>query len=291
MARLNLAAGRRAGIPGGGPARGIARILAAGMIVVAGSAAGNPANDVAGLGSAAGRVKSGTGFFVSPAGFLVTSRHVVTGCPGLSVWTDEGGLHDASLVAANARLDLALLSVKGRTRGYAASRYRDDLQAGEKVITVGFGVIATNPRAAVFTQGIFVGRGVMSPGYRVLIIRAHLRPGDSGAPVTDRSGSLIGMVIGRLADHADLGVIITASEINGFLSRGGIGPLARQAASFRSEDPGGLVARMSALVQCKPVARSRNPPRPPGSRPAPAREGTGAASGGRRTAALIRPRR
>src|SRR5579875_3221587 len=145
--------------------------------------------------------------------------------------------------------------------------------------------------ATIFTQGTFVGRGVMSPGYRVLIIRAHLRPGDSGAPVTDRSGSLIGMVIGRLADHADLGVIITASEINGFLSRGGIGPLARQAASFRSEDPDGLVARMSALVQCKPVARSRNPPRPPGSRLAPAREGTGAASGGRRTAALIRPRR
>jgi S1-C subfamily serine protease len=235
-------------------ARGIAGLLAAGILVLSCAAGGNAAADAPGRGAARGRVKSGTGFFVAPAGLVVTSRHVVAGCPGILVWTDDGRLYDARLVASDAQRDLALLAVQGRGRGYAASRYRDDPRRGERVVTVGFGVVASNPKEAVFARGTFVGRGVMPPGYHVLIVRADLHPGDSGAPVTDRSGSLLGMVIGRLADRSDLGVVITAGEIARFLSRAGAEGLARAAAASRTGGSDASVARISTLVQCRPVA-------------------------------------
>lgn len=246
--------------------RGIAGVLCAGILVLSCTASGNAATGAARLGAVRGRVKSGTGFFVAPAGLLVTTRHVVSGCPGVLVWTDGGRLYQARVIASDAQRDLALLSVKGRRREYAASRYRDDLRRGQRIMTVGFGVVATNPKKAVFAQGTFVRRGVMPPGYRVLIVQANLRPGDSGAPVIDRFGSLLGMVVGRLADRSDLGVVVTAGEINRFLSRKGAEGLAREAVTSRTEGSGASVARISTLVQCRPVgemlpSHSRSPSR------------------------------
>lgn len=238
----------------GTPVHAIARIFCAGILALS-CAAGGDTVAAPGPGPARGRVKSGTGFFVAPDGLLVTSRHVIAGCPGVLVWTDTGRLYKARIIASDARRDLALLSVKRRP-GYIASRYRGAPRRGERVVTVGFGVVATNQKQAVFARGIFIGRHVVPTGYAALIVRAALRPGDSGAPVIDRSGSLIGMVIGRLADHSDLGVVIPATEINRFLSRTGVAPLAPEAANRanpRAEDPSASAARISALVQCRPA--------------------------------------
>jgi S1-C subfamily serine protease len=232
----------------------IARVLCAGFLVLSCAAGGNAATRLLRPDVSRGRVKSGTGFFVAPAGLLVTSRHVIAGCPGVVVWTEEGGISVAQVVAADARRDLALLSVRGRGRRHAVARYRDDLHRGQRITTVGFGVVATNPKQAVFARGTFLRREVMPAGYRVLIVRAALRPGDSGAPVIDRSGALLGMVVGRLADRSDRGVVITAGEINRFLSRTGADGLARDAANSRIEGPGAAIARISTLVQCRPAA-------------------------------------
>ena len=258
-----LACRRRTGIARYVLMRGIAKILAAGLLLLPCAAGGDSAAGAPGLGAITlsavrlgairGRVKSGTGFFVAPAGLLVTTRHVVAGCPGVLVWTDGGRLYRARVIASDAQRDLALLSVKGRRREYAASRYRDDLRRGQRIMTVGFGVVATNPKEAVFARGTFVRREVMPAGYRILIVRANLRPGDSGAPVIDRSGFLLGMVVGRLADRSDLGVVITAGEINRFLSRKGAEGLAREPANSRTGGPSAPVARISTLVQCRSV--------------------------------------
>jgi hypothetical protein len=141
--------------------RRIAGLLCAGIVLWSCAAGGDTANGAPGSGSARGRVRSGTGFFVSSAGFLLTSRHVVVGCPGLLVWADDGMLYEAEIIASDAQRDLALLSVNGRMGGGFASRYRDDLRRGEKVMTIGFGVVATNPEAAVFARGTFVKRGLI----------------------------------------------------------------------------------------------------------------------------------
>lgn len=250
MARLSLPIDRRAGTARTVPARRIARVVATGLLLLSLAAGGRSAGGASWHGPASGRVQSGSGFFVAPPGFVVTSRHVILGCPDVSIWAD-GVLSDADVIAADPKLDIALLSAKGRSRGGLVSRYRDDLRPGHAVMTIGRAIVATDPKAVFFSPGIFVRRGTLSPGYPVLIVRAHLRPGDSGAPVIDRSGALVGMVIGRLADRADLGIVITAAEINRFLSRSGVVPLTRAATRPRAAVPSRSPDRISALVQCR----------------------------------------
>jgi S1-C subfamily serine protease len=195
-------------------------------------------------------VKSGTGFFVSPGNYLLTSRHVVAGCRGISVWPRDGVEHGARIVAEDEQLDIALLSVGGHDDGSEVSHYRDGLELGDAVLTIGYGIYPTQPRKSVLTQGTFVRRDVSPDGARIMIVLATLRPGNSGGPVIDRSGALVGMVIGRYAEHSNLAVIIPGRAIDRFLSLTGLSHLSGEMASARNGDPDKLIARISALVQC-----------------------------------------
>jgi S1-C subfamily serine protease len=232
-------------------------VVAAGILLLLPFSAGSGAAEgVPPPAAANGRVKSGTGFYVSPRGFLLTSRHVVAGCPGVAVWPEEGGEHQAHVVAADKQLDLAVLSVNGRTPDYAALRDGARLKPGQSVLTIAFGILPTEPQKALLTSGRFVKSDVMPPREQILIVRAELRPGNSGSPVVDASGSLVGMVIGRLADRPDLGVLITSAEIDRFLLRAGLGPLSREAPNSPARNPNALLARISALVQCTENCRN-----------------------------------
>lgn len=236
----------------------MAAVLAAGFAVLLLAAPGPAGRGAAAAspGAVNGRVKSGTGFFVAPAGFVVTSRHIVAGCPGVLVWAGNGLVRSARVVASDAALDLALLSVPGGTRKAPVPYYRDGLRSGERIATIGFGVLPRNPEKAVMTRGTFVGRRATPDGRDILLIRADLRPGNSGGPVIDRYGALVGMVIGRLAERRDLGVLIATREINGFLSREGVRRLPIGALPSADENPGGVLAGMSVLVQCTAAPRA-----------------------------------
>src|SRR5207249_8686489 len=102
------------------------------------SAAGPPVP-----GSTSGRVKSGTGFFVTLDGFLVTSAHVVAGCANVSIWAHDGAERRGYLIAANAKRDIALLY-----GGYDVARN-----------TASLGREPPRPRGGVFTLGVGVGAG------------------------------------------------------------------------------------------------------------------------------------
>lgn len=198
-----------------------------------------------------GHVKSGTGFFVAPGNYLLTSRHVVAGCRGISIWPPDGAEHGARVVAEDEQLDLALLSVEGNDPGSQVSYYRDGLELGDTVLTIGYGIFPTQPRKSVLTQGTFVRRDVSPGGARIMIILATLHPGNSGGPVIDPSGALVGMVIGRFADHSNLAVMIPGQVIERFLSLTGLSHLSAEVAPAQSrDDPGKLIAHISALVQC-----------------------------------------
>lgn len=195
---------------------------------------------------AAARVKSGTGFFVSTDGFLVTSAHVVADCPQISVWAAGGTQLAAHLIAANVYADIALLWVDGSLPRHPATFAETAPQRGEAVFTVGFGVMAAEPLHPVLAAGTLIGGGTAASGNRVLTIRARLLAGTSGGPVVGNDGSLVGMVIGRDEQHPDLGVAIPNEEIAALLAPYGIAPGHQPpAASARDR----LLA-MSALVQC-----------------------------------------
>jgi S1-C subfamily serine protease len=212
--------------------------IAAGLALTGSSAASTEA--------AASRVKSGTGFFVSRDGFLVTSAHVVAGCEHVSAWQSDGTERPSYIIASDQRLDLALLWAEGRPAGHSAVVARAAPQSGEDVFTLGYGVIATKPLQPVLIEGSFVGDSTARPGNRIMVIRAKLRAGNSGGAVLSGDGSLIGMIIGRDEEHAELGVALPRETIEALLSAYGITlPTSALAADARN-----LLSAISVLIQC-----------------------------------------
>ena len=146
----------------------------------------------------------GSGVIWRADGLVVTSAHVVAGAHGVRgharvVLADSRSL-PATLVACDRRLDLALLRVEAMDLPAATVGDSDRLRPGELVLAVGhpFGL------AGAVVTGVVHARP--SPGHRTGPgwIQADLRlaPGNSGGPMADASGRVIGinaMIAGGLA--------------------------------------------------------------------------------------------
>lgn len=209
------------------------------------SAAGPPAP-----GGASGRVKSGTGFFVTLDGFLVTSAHVVAGCGNVSIWPPDGAERRGFLISSNTKRDIALLYGGYDAAHNAAILGREPPRPGEDVFTLGFGVLPEEPLRPVLIGGSYIGEDRATSGNRVLVIRAKLRAGNSGGALLGADGSLLGMVIGRDEARPELGVAIPRGDIEAVLSAHHI-PL--PAPPPNPSTAQALLSAISVLIQCTPA--------------------------------------
>jgi len=221
------------------------------LIVSLGSAVSDEVGKAHDLAAVKGLVKSGTGFFVSSDGFLLASAHVVAGCHAISLWPASGQEQPAHIIASDAKNDIALLSTDD-LRNATSTRAASNPLPGEPVSTIGFGVLRTQPREAVVTDGTLIGEAMSDAGNQILLIEASLLEGNSGGPVIDVRGSLVGVVTGRDAARPDLGIAAPSSQIDQFLSRQGIGPMSNFPGEGRPVDRATLLKAMSVLVQCAP---------------------------------------
>jgi S1-C subfamily serine protease len=198
------------------------------------------------------QVKSGTGFFVSPDGLAVTSAHVVSGCAGIALWPADGLKLIARTIAVDVPRDIALLSAAGKAERYADRLGdADSMNIGEPVSTIGFGAVPSKPREPRLTLGRVIGGVTDSRGYPLLLIRADLREGNSGGPVIDADGALLGMVTGQDAERPNLGVAVPANVIAAFVSQ----HITRTGGTSREERPinaADFLKAISVLVQCMP---------------------------------------
>jgi S1-C subfamily serine protease len=203
-----------------------------------------------GTAAASAQVKSGTGFFVSPDGFLVTSAHVVEGCRNLSVW-GAGGEHGAYVVARAPRLDVALLWSDDRERGASAASPDEIGRAGDDVFTLGFATMPGNPLQPSLNEGALLGEGTAEDGNRVLLIGTTLHAGNSGGAVLTRDGLVLGMVIGRDEQHPGRAIALPIEPIEALLASYGI----VMPQGLPTGEPRQLLGAISALVQCSPRRR------------------------------------
>jgi S1-C subfamily serine protease len=196
--------------------------------------------------AAAARVKSGTGFYVSRDGFLVTSAHVVSGCRTLSVWRPDGTQRPSYVIAFDRRRDVALLWADGMTGGLTATIAGMSPQPGAEVYTLGYGVVASRPLSPALVEGWLIGDRVARPGNRVVVFRGSLHAGHSGGAVLANDGSLIGMVVGRDDEHPEFGVAIPKEDIEALLSPYGV-RLPRHGPTPNARD---VLEAISVLIQC-----------------------------------------
>ncbi len=141
-----------------------------------------------------GRNGFGSGFFVSPEGLILTAAHVVDG--PLKVRQRDGTETDAVPVRIAPHEDVALLRTAAPLSHRACAVLRDDTpSSGAPVYAVG--APASLDLAFSLTRGIVSGFPVID-GQRRLQTDAPVNPGNSGGPIVDDSGAVLGIVSFKL---------------------------------------------------------------------------------------------
>jgi serine protease Do len=140
----------------------------------------------------------GSGFFVSPDGYIVTNHHVITAENGgkveeITVTTADGTEYPATVVGDDQASDLAVLKINGH-RAFPFVKFGDSRTArvGDWVIAIGdpFG-IGTSVTAGIVSA---VYRGIGGGAYdRYLQTDASINRGNSGGPLFDMKGNVIGI--------------------------------------------------------------------------------------------------
>jgi serine protease Do len=138
---------------------------------------------------------SGTGFFVTPDGKMLTNAHVVRGCKDISIVTD-GQTRPARVLARDEKNDLALLSTDLQPARAADWRLR--VRQGDDVVVYGFPLTGALASGGNVTTGIVTALAGLADDSRYLQVSAPVQPGNSGGPVLDRNGTVVGVIVSKL---------------------------------------------------------------------------------------------
>jgi S1-C subfamily serine protease len=143
--------------------------------------------------------KTGTGFVISANGHVVTNYHVIDGCVG-DIHGNLSGEPQVTLrvVSSDETNDLALLQAPGSSFKEMASIRDKAIHPGDAVIAIGYPFHGLLTSDFTVTTGIVSSLSGLLNDTRYLQISAAVQPGNSGGPLLDSGGNVVGMVSAKL---------------------------------------------------------------------------------------------
>ena len=144
---------------------------------------------------------SGTGFFITRQGQILTNAHVVDGCKTVSISPIGGATVRASVVSSDKSNDLAVLSTDTPAKAVAQLRGVPPVRQGETIVVYGFPLSDRLSSGGVMTNGSVSALAGSRDDTRFLQISAPVQPGNSGGPLLDMTGSVVGVISSRLRDR------------------------------------------------------------------------------------------
>jgi serine protease Do len=140
---------------------------------------------------------TGTGFVVTTGGSIVTNAHVVENCSSVEISTPEHPKLAARLVARDDINDVALLSSPDLKPKDVGS-IRNGVKLGEQVVAFGYPLAGVLSVSGNFTLGNVTSLAGLSNDSRYLQISTPVQPGNSGGPLLDQYGNVVGIVSSKL---------------------------------------------------------------------------------------------
>ena len=141
-------------------------------------------------------VSSGTGFFITEDGFLVTAAHVVNGATQIRLVTGAG-LLPARLVKLDTANDFALLKAEGQFSALPIISSRS-VKLGNTIATVGFPNVGLQGFSPKLAKGEIASLAGTEDDPRYFQISVPVQPGNSGGALVDERGNVIGVVAAKL---------------------------------------------------------------------------------------------
>ncbi|MFH1327168.1 MAG: trypsin-like peptidase domain-containing protein [archaeon] len=155
-------------------------------------------------------VGQGTGFIITNGGYVVTNSHVLSGANQIIAITYDQESVNAEFIGYDPILDIALLKIEGDHERLKLTD-SDKVQIGEKVIAIG------NPLGLQFSvsEGIVSGTHRIGPNRIEAYIQtdAALNPGNSGGPLINKEGKVIGINNFKISTGESLGFALESNFI------------------------------------------------------------------------------
>ena len=142
-------------------------------------------------------VSSGTGFVVAPRQ-IMTNHHVAQDCTAMIARTAGGQDIPASVIAVDARRDLALLRTEADAGPVLPFRRTAEVRRGESVVTYGFPLAGLLSSGPTLTTGDISALAGLGDNARQIQISAPVQQGNSGGPLLDLRGHVIGVIVSKL---------------------------------------------------------------------------------------------
>lgn len=225
-------------------------------------------------------VTSGSGFFVSKSGHLITNQHVVNKCKKVTVGDNAKRQVTANILDTDRRNDLALLKISSLQTTSKDTKSliqklgvnivplasdglmrSEDVELGEDVLVAGY------PYGEIFSDSIKVTKGIVSANRGAgddagqFQLDAAVQPGNSGGPIYDSSGNIVGVVVatlnkrnfekivGSLPENINFG--IKASTVKQFLTSSGlITKWSKRSKSMSTRELAKIAKRQTVMVMC-----------------------------------------
>ena len=144
---------------------------------------------------------SGSGTIVSGEGHVLTAAHVLKGARFIEVVTVRGTVA-ASVLTLDEANDLALLKMEGQGEPHLEVRHSRSVRLGQKVATIGFPNIGIQGHSPKVTEGLVSGESGAQNDVRMWQVSVPIQPGNSGGPLLDEGGAVVGVVVASLSLEA-----------------------------------------------------------------------------------------
>jgi serine protease Do len=167
----------------------------------------------------------GSGYIISPDGYIVTNDHVAGNATKITVTLTDGRTFDAKVIGSDSASDICLIKIEGDDLPYVTLGNSDDIIIGEWVIALGnpFGLFELNDKPTV-TVGVVSAAGMnldaINDRYYLNMIQtdAAINGGNSGGPLVNSLGEVIGMntlifTAGNNSGSIGLGFAIPVNKI------------------------------------------------------------------------------
>lgn len=139
----------------------------------------------------------GSGFVISESGHIVTCDHCVPEGSRIAVLTHDGLSHEATVIFRNTELDIACLKIETKTKQYFSIGDSTAAKILDPVYVFGF------PLPSAIGSELSASQGSLNAirnngGFHLLQIDAPVNPGNSGGPVLNSAGAVVGVAVSKL---------------------------------------------------------------------------------------------
>lgn len=172
------------------------------------------------IGSGCGGLVTGSGFPVGN-GLIITNAHVVSGTTDHRIQTADGTVLPASVIYFDPEVDVAVLRVPGYAGPVLAFAQAGRGTTGAVIGYPGGGPESVEP-AVVDGSFTAEGRDIYNANLvqrQIYILQSHVRPGNSGGPLVDMQGRVIGVVFATSASQPDQAYALTDDQIQGDINK------------------------------------------------------------------------